>query len=530
MNTAEIVIREVQRDSGFQIFQLFRESIGQSGKPSHLHSHGQILPFHVRRADMFLIRVPLFNLGYRLKYWAWGVFGRVVMLAVIAVQLYKLRKVHICPKRPIHGVNVEPETVCSDLHSFGETLRKIVNKICSGSSGTLADKERRNQFCFGINGHKNPLVAKLGRVIFPHSALLLKAERPYFIALDKVAFQVPHALIHEPSAAFSGQNEQLHNRVPVQSRHALCRANGAAFNQALNRLHCFGFINPHGSERVNRFGVGKGCRAGRTAVTLDSVPSITAKLFNGGVLAFGAGHKAFPLDLCGEKAENNFGSEVRLTPRFGLVPASASTEAGTFAYRVNRLWWGSVASHIPLPSFLERSALLSQGVSYLHLKSFLFSLQCKVWVNLTIKTRQSARFVLVNLESLRVNPLPYFFGTLMPFQDHVNSRESIQIGIHVMPKVYKPLLYIRRAEPFRVFSPENVQNLIGKGGFIKKVFGFETGSNRNCFVLAQFGQTFKILAHNHDALRQFFLLPKKVYQFLLGSIVSPSIFRGTCHA
>jgi len=54
MNTAEIVMREVQSDCGFQIIQLFRESIGQSGKTPHLHSHNQILPFHVRRADMFL--------------------------------------------------------------------------------------------------------------------------------------------------------------------------------------------------------------------------------------------------------------------------------------------------------------------------------------------------------------------------------------------------------------------------------------------------------------------------------------------
>ena len=75
MNAAEIIERKMQSNGKFQVVQLFRKGIGQSGKPSHLHSHGQILPFHVRRADVFLIRVSLFNLGYRLKDWAWGVFA-----------------------------------------------------------------------------------------------------------------------------------------------------------------------------------------------------------------------------------------------------------------------------------------------------------------------------------------------------------------------------------------------------------------------------------------------------------------------
>src|SRR6266481_2635486 len=199
MNTAEIVIREVQGDSGFQIAKFLRKGIGQSGKPSHLHSHGQILSFHKRRADIFLNRVPLFNLGDRLKDWAWGVFGRVVMLAVIAIEFYQLSEVNVCAKSSVNGVNVEPETIRGELHSLGETLRKIVNKIIRGRGRTLADDKRGNQFCFRVNGHKNPLVAKLFRVVFADSALLLEPERPYFIALDKVAFQVTHSLIQQPS-------------------------------------------------------------------------------------------------------------------------------------------------------------------------------------------------------------------------------------------------------------------------------------------------------------------------------------------
>jgi hypothetical protein len=44
MNTAEVVKPEVQGDSGFQIVQLLRKSIGQSGKAPHLHTAS--LPTH----------------------------------------------------------------------------------------------------------------------------------------------------------------------------------------------------------------------------------------------------------------------------------------------------------------------------------------------------------------------------------------------------------------------------------------------------------------------------------------------------
>jgi hypothetical protein len=72
MDTAEIIKREMQSNGKFQVVELFRKGIGQSGKPSHCHPHSKVLPFDVRRADMFLIRVSLDDLGYALHDWAWG--------------------------------------------------------------------------------------------------------------------------------------------------------------------------------------------------------------------------------------------------------------------------------------------------------------------------------------------------------------------------------------------------------------------------------------------------------------------------
>jgi len=173
MNTAKIVIREVQRTSRFQVFDFLAESVGEARKPSHHHSHGQILPFDMAGADSLRIGVALHDLGYNLEDWAWGVFRRAVMLAVIAVQLDKLREVHVRTESLFDGLNIESEAVRGDLHPLCETLGKIVYECLRGSSRPLANGEAGNELCYGVNCHKNPSIAKFGGVFFAASFLLL---------------------------------------------------------------------------------------------------------------------------------------------------------------------------------------------------------------------------------------------------------------------------------------------------------------------------------------------------------------------
>ena len=529
MNTAEIIKREVQGDSGFQIVQLFRESIGQSGKPSHLHSHGQVLSFHVRRADVILVRLSLSNLGYNLDDRAWGVFRFAVMLPIIAVQLYQLGKVNICAERSFNSVNVEPESVCSDLYAVIESLRKIIHKVSGSGSGTLAYHERGNQFCFRVNCDKHPLVAKLCRIIFAYSTLLFKAKSPYLIALDEIALQIAHSLIHEPRAALSGQNEQLHNRVPMQSCKALCRANGAAFYQALDSAESNIFRDTHGSKGANRLGVRKGCRAGSTAVTLDSQASVTAKFLNCSVLAFNAGHGFSPLALCGETSQNNLGSEAWVTPRFGFATAKGATDAVAVLLKhlIFAEWWA--ANHFRLPAFLKRSALESRGVSHLTKKSFLLPFYREVRVNLTIKSRQCAWNVLIHLEALGMNPFPYSPALFLAFQNHVNGRKGICVSVHIMPKVYEPSFYVGWAKPFWVFGSQNVCNFVSHRSVFKQVFGFLAGSDRDSHIFTKGSKVLNVLPNNNNPLFQFFSLCKQVQQFTLGCFVSLPVRRGICH-
>lgn len=332
MNTAEIVVTKVQSYRGFQIVQLLRESIGQSGKASHLHSHGQVLSFHETSRDALRIGFALSDLGYNLDDRARGVFCRAVVLPIIAVQFHELSEINFGAKRLLNRIDVKAKSVCRDLYAISKTLREIVNKLSGGSSRAFADGVAGYEFGISVQRHKNPLVAKIGGIVFANPALLFANVGPNFIALYNLALQVAHLLIHNARAFFSGQDEQLHDRVTVQPRHAFRGANRAAFNEALDSAASNHFRGTHGSERANGLGVRKGCGAGRAAVTLDSVPTVAARFLNCGVLAFRAGHVISPLALCGETSQNSFGSEAWVTPRFGLAPLTVPAGNGALSY------------------------------------------------------------------------------------------------------------------------------------------------------------------------------------------------------
>ena len=183
MNTAQIVIREVQSASRFQVVQFLAKGIGQARKPSHHHSHGEVLPFNMTRTDFLFVRVSLHDLGYNLEDWTWGVLCRAVVLAIVAIQLDKLREIHITPKRLFNRIDVKPESVCGDLDAMRETLRQIVYECLRGSSRTLANCEAGNEFRNRVNGHENPSVSKFGGVFFAASFLLLVHKAPNFIGL-----------------------------------------------------------------------------------------------------------------------------------------------------------------------------------------------------------------------------------------------------------------------------------------------------------------------------------------------------------
>ena len=49
VNPGEIVVHEMERNGGSMVLQLLAESIGEAREPAHVHPHGEVLAFDVRR-------------------------------------------------------------------------------------------------------------------------------------------------------------------------------------------------------------------------------------------------------------------------------------------------------------------------------------------------------------------------------------------------------------------------------------------------------------------------------------------------
>src|SRR5438552_2237168 len=134
MNTAEIVICEVQGHGGFQVSQLLAESICQARESAKLHPHCEVLPFDVASRNVFRVRIASPHLGYNLDDWTWGIppFGAVV-LTIISEKFYQLREVRVQTKGIRNPGFVVEKSVCSDLHPIGDTtiqVRKESSGIC----------------------------------------------------------------------------------------------------------------------------------------------------------------------------------------------------------------------------------------------------------------------------------------------------------------------------------------------------------------------------------------------------------------
>src|SRR5580700_8304780 len=142
MYATHIVVSEVQRDSGFQMRQLFAESIREPRKTPHRHSHGQILPFHERSTDLIRIRIALTDLGYNPRDAWWGVscFGSVE-LPVVAKHLCELGEVNVRTKALRHSHGVVVQAVSRELHAVGDALIQVPQESPRSGAHALTDAE-----------------------------------------------------------------------------------------------------------------------------------------------------------------------------------------------------------------------------------------------------------------------------------------------------------------------------------------------------------------------------------------------------
>ena len=108
----------------FQIRQFLAESVRQSRESANGHSHREILPFHKACRDVVRMRIASSDFGYNLHDRTWGVPRIGVMLAVVAEQLHKLRKVQTLPEnRALSPDILIVFIVANDLSASGKVIR-----------------------------------------------------------------------------------------------------------------------------------------------------------------------------------------------------------------------------------------------------------------------------------------------------------------------------------------------------------------------------------------------------------------------
>jgi hypothetical protein len=236
MNTAEVVIREVQGDSGFQVAELTRESVREPGQPPKLHSHGQILSLHVAGRNVLRVGIAAANFGYNLRDFSWGV-PLLPMLPVISEQLGQLSKVGIAREGFFNGFAIENVSIRGQLNAVVcDTTAHVQHEVLGVLASAFAHKKRRNELGVRIKGHENPLVAKLCRIVLPNVPSFLAYKRPDFVTLDSTARQLTHTRIQQPFASLSCHDEQTHDGIAIQPGEPFCGSDRAAFKQALNGL------------------------------------------------------------------------------------------------------------------------------------------------------------------------------------------------------------------------------------------------------------------------------------------------------
>jgi hypothetical protein len=232
MNPAEVVVNMEQRHRVNVVFDLFGKAIRQAGEAAHLHSHVEILPFHVAGADMLRIGVAENDLSFG----AHTLRGAVPLLAFrcVVVILHELSKVDSIFKQRIgNRLQIHVVAVSSQLNSIRQSLGNILQESGSKPRVSVSNHPRDNKLRIGVDGREGPGVSADARSgHFGRNVLLLRSdERPYLVDLNTLSGNVSNSHVMELGASGSHFGQQAEDSSLRYASHADSGANGRAFHQ-----------------------------------------------------------------------------------------------------------------------------------------------------------------------------------------------------------------------------------------------------------------------------------------------------------
>lgn len=89
----------------------------------------------------------------------------------------------------------------------------------------MANLERRNELCIGVDSAECPYAANLHRIAHFYVAVLLSDEAPNLIHLQPLAGKVLHLCIHHGGATLTNFDAEAHDRITVDTGNPLYGTN-----------------------------------------------------------------------------------------------------------------------------------------------------------------------------------------------------------------------------------------------------------------------------------------------------------------
>jgi len=234
MDCAEVVVHEVKRHGEGMHFNLLAEAIGQTREAPHLHPHGEILTLNEAGRDVPFV----WRAGDRCTRGAKKPSGRIprplIVVSGRSVSLRQYREINIGSERVINTLQIHAVAVRRQLHAVGKTRSNVVHEIVGACLRALSDEPRHHQLRIGVNRGPRPAVAPLTLFVFRDVLRFCADERPNFIALNPLRFQVPNVRIVIGQACGTEIAKQLFYRHPRHASQARRSAKAVAFNQRGN--------------------------------------------------------------------------------------------------------------------------------------------------------------------------------------------------------------------------------------------------------------------------------------------------------
>ena len=158
MDPREVVVHVKQRNHRDVVLKLFAERVRQASEAAHVHSHVEVLPFHVAGGDVLRFRLTDDFHAFGAK----TLRGAVALLSlrIVAEDLHQLREVDRLAERIRNGSQVHLVAVRGQLDSIRQPASYILKEVRCTPRVPLAYSPTDNQLRLRVNRGEGPNVTR----------------------------------------------------------------------------------------------------------------------------------------------------------------------------------------------------------------------------------------------------------------------------------------------------------------------------------------------------------------------------------